>query len=73
MHYTLVHPVPVADISAPPIHSHYLKKKEDLKVVVSGAGAAATAITKLLLNYGIKNIIMCDRKGVIVSGREDLS
>ncbi len=49
------------------------KKKEDLKVVVSGAGAAATAITKLLLNYGISNIIMCDRKGVIVSGRERLS
>ncbi|MBO7730653.1 MAG: NAD-dependent malic enzyme [Lachnospiraceae bacterium] len=49
------------------------KKKEDLKVVVSGAGAAATAITKLLLNYGISNIIMCDRKGVIVSGREGLS
>ena len=49
------------------------KKKEDLKVVVSGAGAAATAITKLLLNYGIKNIIMCDRKGVIFSEREDLS
>lgn len=49
------------------------KKKEELKVVVSGAGAAATAITKLLLNYGIRNIIMCDRKGVIVSGREDLS
>ena len=49
------------------------KKKEDLKVVVSGAGAAATAITKLLLNYGIKNIIMCDRSGVIVSGREGLS
>lgn len=49
------------------------KKKEELKVVVSGAGAAATAITKLLLNYGIGNIIMCDRKGVIVSGREDLS
>ena len=49
------------------------KKKEDLKVAVSGAGAAATAITKLLLNYGISNIIMCDRKGAIVPGREDLS
>ena len=49
------------------------KKKEDLKVVVSGAGAAATAITKLLLNYGIKNIIMCDRKGVIHEGRDDLN
>ena len=49
------------------------KKKEDLKIVVSGAGAAATAITKLLLNYGIKNIIMCDRKGVIHTGRTDLN
>ena len=49
------------------------KKKEDLKVAVSGAGAAATAITKLLLNYGISNIIMCDRKGAIVPGRCDLS
>ena len=49
------------------------KKKEDLKVAVSGAGAAATAITKLLLNYGISNIIMCDRKGAIAPGREDLS
>ena len=49
------------------------KKKEDLKVAVSGAGAAATAITKLLLNYGISNIIMCDRNGAIVPGREDLS
>ena len=49
------------------------KNKEDLKIVVSGAGAAATAITKLLLNFGIKNIIMCDRKGVIYSDRGDLN
>ena len=45
------------------------KKKEDIKVVTSGAGAAATAIVKLLLSYGIRNIIMCDRKGAIYEGR----
>ena len=47
------------------------KKKEDIKVVTSGAGAAATAITKLLLSYGIKNVIMCDRKGAIYEGRPE--
>lgn len=47
------------------------KKKEEIKVVVNGAGAAATAITKLLLSYGVKNIIMCDRKGAIYTGRTD--
>ena len=45
------------------------KKKEDIKVVTSGAGAAATAITKLLISYGIKNVIMCDRAGAIYEGR----
>lgn len=49
------------------------KKKEDVRVVVSGAGAAATAITKLLLNYGIKDIIMCDRQGAIYDGRDNLN
>ncbi len=49
------------------------KKKEDLRVAVSGAGAAATAITKLLLNYGIKDIIMCDRQGAIYEGRPGLN
>ncbi len=49
------------------------KKKEDIRVAVSGAGAAATAITKLLYNYGIKNITMCDRKGTIYDGREGLN
>ena len=49
------------------------KKKEDVKIAVSGAGAAATAITKLLLNYGIKDIIMCDRSGTIYNGRENLN
>ena len=41
------------------------KKKEDCKVVLSGAGAAGVAITKLLLDYGFKNIIMCNSKGII--------
>ena len=49
------------------------KKKEDVRVAVSGAGAAATAITKLLLNYGIKDITMCDRSGAIYEGREGLN
>ena len=47
------------------------KKKDEIKVVVNGAGAAATAITKLLVNYGIKNIVMCDRAGAIYDGRTD--
>lgn len=49
------------------------KKIEEIKIVVSGAGAAATAITKLLLNAGAEEIIVCDRKGAIYSGREGLS
>ena len=36
------------------------KKKEDCRVVVNGAGSAGVAITKLLLTYGFKNVIMCD-------------
>ncbi|WP_055668558.1 NAD(P)-dependent malic enzyme [Desnuesiella massiliensis] len=48
------------------------KKLEDLKVVVNGAGAAGVAITKLLLSSGVKNIILCDRKGAIYEGREGL-
>ncbi len=47
------------------------KKKEDVKIVTSGAGAAAIAIVKLLLHAGFKNIIMTDRKGAIYKGRED--
>lgn len=41
------------------------KKKENCKVVVNGAGSAGIAITKILLNYGFPNIIMCDREGII--------
>lgn len=41
------------------------KKKEDCRVVVNGAGSAGVAITKLLLTYGFKHVIMCDREGII--------
>jgi len=46
------------------------KKIEEVKIVVSGAGAAGIAITKLLLAYGAKNIIVCDSKGIISKDRE---
>lgn len=49
------------------------KKKENVKVVTSGAGAAAIAITKLLLSAGFRDITMCDRKGAIYKGREGLN
>ena len=49
------------------------KKKEDVKIVTSGAGAAAIAITKLLLSVGFRDITMCDRKGAIYAGRERLN
>ena len=47
------------------------KKKEEVKVVVNGAGAAAISITKLLLSDGIKNVTLCDRKGAIYQGRKE--
>ena len=49
------------------------KKKEDVKVVTSGAGAAAISIVKLLLSAGFRNIVMTDRKGAIYEGREGLN
>jgi len=49
------------------------KNKEDVKVVTSGAGAAAVSIVKLLLSAGFKHITMCDRKGAIYEGREGLN
>lgn len=49
------------------------KKKEDVRIVTSGAGAAAIAITKLLLSAGFKDITMCDRKGAIYKGREGVN
>ena len=49
------------------------KNKEDVKVVTSGAGAAAIAIVKLLLSAGFNNIVMTDRSGIIYEGREGLN
>lgn len=47
------------------------KEKEEIKVVVNGAGAAAISITKLLISSGVKNVILCDRKGAIYEGRSE--
>jgi malate dehydrogenase (oxaloacetate-decarboxylating) len=47
--------------------------KEEVSVVVSGIGAAGVATSKLLLKYGIKNIIFCDSKGIISKERNDLN
>ena len=49
------------------------KKFEDIKVVMNGAGAAGIAIAKHLLNMGIKNITLCDSKGIICKGDERLN
>ncbi|MBO4266878.1 MAG: NAD-dependent malic enzyme [Lachnospiraceae bacterium] len=49
------------------------KKIEDIEVVVSGAGAAGIAITKLLMQTGLKNVILCDRTGAIYKGRDNLN
>ena len=49
------------------------KKMEEIKVVTSGAGAAGIAIIKLLIAMGLKNVILCDRKGTIYEGREGLN
>ena len=49
------------------------KKKEDVRIVTSGAGAAAVSIVKLLLSAGFRHITMCDRRGAIYAGREGLN
>ena len=49
------------------------KKKEDCKVVVNGAGSAGIAITKLLLRYGFKKVIMCDKSGILSKTSPDLN
>ena len=49
------------------------RKLEDIRVVTSGAGAAGIAIIKLLVSLGLKDVIMCDRKGAIYEGREGLN
>ncbi|MDO9377843.1 MAG: NADP-dependent malic enzyme [Nocardioidaceae bacterium] len=49
------------------------RRMEDTKVVVSGAGAAGVAVTRILLQAGVRHVAVCDSKGVIHSGREDLT
>ncbi|MBP8640866.1 MAG: NADP-dependent malic enzyme [Oscillospiraceae bacterium] len=49
------------------------KKLEDVRVVTCGAGAAGVAIIKLLIKMGLGDVIMCDRKGAIYKGREELN
>ena len=49
------------------------KDIHNIKVVTSGAGAAGIAIIKLLVSMGLENVIMCDRKGAIYEGREELN
>lgn len=49
------------------------KDIKDIKVVISGAGAAGVAIIKLLMSMGLKNVIMCDSKGIIYKGRDRLN
>lgn len=46
------------------------KKIEDIRVVANGAGAAGIAIIKLLISMGVKEVIMCDTKGIVYEGRE---
>ena len=49
------------------------KKIEDVSVVVNGAGAAAIAITKLLISCGLSDVVLCDRTGAIFEGRDNLN
>ena len=49
------------------------KKKEDCRVVVNGAGSAGIAIAKLLLNYGFRNLVLCDKCGIINSRSEGIN
>ncbi|SHE51401.1 NAD(P)-dependent malic enzyme [Caloramator proteoclasticus] len=48
------------------------KKLEDLKIVINGAGAAGTSICKLLLSYGAKNIVVCDKIGALYRGIQNV-
>jgi malate dehydrogenase (oxaloacetate-decarboxylating) len=47
------------------------KKIENVKIVINGAGAAGIAITKILYKAGARNIILCDREGIIYRGRKE--
>ncbi|MBQ8970778.1 MAG: NAD-dependent malic enzyme, partial [Lachnospiraceae bacterium] len=49
------------------------KKIEDIEAVVNGSGAAGIAITKLLMKTGLKNVVLCDTRGAIYKGRDNLN
>ncbi len=49
------------------------KNKEDIKMVINGAGAAGIAIAKLLLSYGVKNITLCDKIGILHKNAEGMT
>ena len=49
------------------------KKTDEIKLVINGAGAAGIAIAKFLLKLGVKNIVMCDLKGIVCKGNEWLN
>lgn len=49
------------------------KKAEELEIAISGAGAAGTAIPKILLAAGVKDIVVCDRRGILSGDRDDLN
>ncbi|MFH1587010.1 MAG: NADP-dependent malic enzyme [Candidatus Diapherotrites archaeon] len=49
------------------------KEIPKMRVVINGAGAAGTAVAEALLNYGVKDIVVCDSKGIISKGRADLN
>ncbi|NCB74493.1 MAG: NADP-dependent malic enzyme [Clostridia bacterium] len=49
------------------------KRKEEVKIAMSGVGAAGTAIAKILFSDGFRDIIMCDRRGIIFEGRDNLN
>ena len=49
------------------------KNKSECRVVINGSGAAGIAIARLLLKFGVGDVVLCDRRGAIVSGREGLN
>ena len=49
------------------------KRIEDVEAIVNGSGAAGIAVTRLLMSMGLKNVVLCDRKGAIYQGRPDLN
>ena len=49
------------------------KKKDAIKVVINGAGAAGIAIAKFLMLYGVKDVTLCDLKGIVCDGEEWLN